>query len=110
MPLIFSDGQVLKITLPAKPVLTIGQVSSIDASSETNSCKDIVNIAFMENGSSETTISIYDITGRVVMGNKTINTTAYNVDVSMLKDGIYFIEFFDENKKTLQHLKLMKEQ
>lgn len=205
-----SEGQVLKITLPAKPVLTIGQVSSIDVSSKADSlsvtwvtdktkspqfsytiklidgtgkvvltktdivphlrkltfstknlasgtytvnvsivdifdqvsnevtksvvinnttgminiaftkqdyfiiypnpCKDIVNIAFMQNGSRETTISIYDITGRVIMENKTINTAAYNVDVSMLKDGIYFIAFFDENKKTLQHLKLIKEQ
>lgn len=74
-----------------------------------NPCNGVATISFIENSKTEATVFVYDIAGRAVIENKTVNTTEHTVDISTLNNGIYFIEFLDQNKKAIQHLKLIKE-
>jgi Domain of unknown function (DUF3472)/Secretion system C-terminal sorting domain len=74
-----------------------------------NPCKSSATILFDENQIHGATAFVYDITGRAVIQNRRIDANQRTMDVSALEKGIYFMEFFNQNKKPVQRLKFVKE-
>lgn len=70
-----------------------------------NPANDVVKILFDEALSSETFIHLYDVNGRLVKTQNISNAMAtYNLDVSNLSSGIYFVKVNQNNTETVKKL------
>jgi len=74
-----------------------------------NPCHNSTTLFFNSAETHEVTLSVYDLTGRVVLSDAIAVTSEYTIDVSSLRIGFYFVEVRDKNKNTLQRVKLIKE-
>lgn len=65
-----------------------------------------INIQFSKNISAS--INIYDLTGKVVLSDELVNTTAKQINVSSLNNGIYLLQIVADNSSTTRKIVVMK--
>ena len=68
-----------------------------------NPAKNIVNIAFGDSVANNVSISVSDISGKIVLA-KTISNSANSFDVSALTSGMYFVTLTSDGKKQTKKL------
>lgn len=68
-----------------------------------NPAKNIVNIAFGDSVTNDVSISISDISGKIVLA-KTVSNSENSFDVSGLTSGMYFVTLTSDGKKQIKKL------
>ena len=71
-----------------------------------NPCMDYLSVSFTVPGIKSFDCSVLDASGRVVFSNRSISGSKFNLNVSHLTQGIYFIEIKESHRKSV--LKILK--
>lgn len=74
-----------------------------------NPSKGKITLLFNKMEQYEALLSVYDITGRVIISNAIITDDDNVLDLSNQHSGIYFMKVCDKNNTPIQYIKLIKE-